>query len=102
MTTTTIYLENSDGIEFEALIKAKFVPFERGYRDSLGVPEEPDIDEHFEILESSIEGRDMDFDEMSEFLGGEISADEIERQVNEALFEQYNDDYECYLESRIP
>lgn len=49
----TLEVELSGGVtqEFSYTVYATYVPYERGHRDSLGAPEEPDYPSYIEIQE---------------------------------------------------
>lgn len=80
-----------NGITVE--IEALHVPAERGCRDKFGVPLEPDYDAYFDIIDTVIDGKSYDDDQLFELIGFDISD-----KIQESLHSEYEYQYESYFE----
>jgi len=80
------YKEDVKGIEREIGVDFHYHPFQKGYRDSLGVPEEPDEEAHFEILNVFIDGEYVTDEETEQIFGMDWEA--LDQWLQEALFDE--------------
>jgi hypothetical protein len=82
------YKEDVNGVERKISFNYYYHPFSRGSRDSLGVPEEPDEEAHFEILDFYVDGEYKTDLETEEIFGLDFYA--MDDWLQEALFEEHN------------
>jgi len=96
MKTTTEYLMPNDKI---LIITGQYNEYCRGSRDRFGVPLEPDSDEFFEILSTTIDDVEYTSDELAMILN--MTFDEVEELLNDCLTEQDECDYDAYIDNMI-
>jgi hypothetical protein len=77
-------------------ITAEYVDFERGERDSFGVPLEPDFDAHFIIDDIYIGDKNYSLHELAELL--DYSFSYVSEMIQDALGDKLESDYELYNE----
>ena len=77
-------------------ITAEYVDFERGERDSFGVPLEPDFDAHFIIDDIYIGDKNYSIHELAELL--DYSFSYVSEMIQDALGDKLESDYELYNE----
>jgi hypothetical protein len=75
---------------------AEYVDFERGERDSFGVPLEPDFDAHFIIEDIYIGDKNHSIHELAQLL--DYSFSYVSEMIQEALGNKLESDYELYNE----
>jgi hypothetical protein len=80
------YKEDVNGVERKISFNYYYHPFSRGSRDSLGVPEEPDEEAYFEILDFYVDGEYKTDEETEEIFGLDFYA--MDDWLQEALFEE--------------
>ena len=93
-TQITEYDNDNNGYIIE--ITAEYVDFERGERDSFGVPLEPDFDAHFIIEDIYIDDKNYSLHELAELL--EYSFNYVSEMIQDALADKLESDYELYNE----
>ena len=77
-------------------ITAEYVDFERGERDSFGVPLEPDFDAHFIIEDIYIGDKNYSLHELAALL--DYSFNYVSEMIQDALADKLESDYELYNE----
>lgn len=77
-------------------ITAEYHEYERGERDSFGVPLEPDFDAHFEIEDIYIGEKNYSIHELAELL--DYSFNYVNEMIQDALSDQLECDFELYNE----
>jgi hypothetical protein len=77
-------------------ITAEYVDFERGERDSFGVPLEPDFDAHFIISDIYIGDKNYSIHQLAELL--DYSFSYVSEMIQDALGDKLESDYELYNE----
>jgi hypothetical protein len=80
------YKEDINKVERKLSFNYIYHPFCKGYRDSLGVPEEPDEPAHFEILDFYVDGEYKTDQETEEIFGMDWEA--LDEWLQEALFDE--------------
>ena len=80
------YKEDVKGIEREISFNYTYHPFCKGYRDSLGVPEEPDEEAYFEILDFYVDGEYKTDQETEEIFG--MDWETMDEWLQEALLDE--------------
>jgi len=80
------YKEDVNGVERKIKISYYYHPYSRGYRNSLGVPEEPDEEACFEILDFYVDGEYKTDEETEEIFGLDFYA--MDDWLQEKLFEE--------------
>jgi len=80
------YKEDVNGVERKISFDYQYHPFCKGYRDSLGVPEEPDEEAYFEILDFYVDGEYKTDQETEEIFGMDWEA--MDEWLQEALLDE--------------
>lgn len=80
------------------IIFGEYIPASKGFRDSLGVPEEPDYDAEVFIDNTFVDGKDLTTDEIAEML--EMKSYDLDDMFEEAILNKYHDDKEAAAEAR--
>lgn len=93
---TQITEYDNDNNAYEIEITAEYVDFERGERDSFGVPLEPDFDAHFIIEDIYIGDKNYSLHELSALL--DYSFNYVSEMIQDALADKLESDYELYNE----
>jgi hypothetical protein len=93
---TEITEYDNDNNAYLIEITAEYVDFERGERDSFGVPLEPDFDAHFIIDEIYIGDKNYSLHELAELL--DYSFSYVSEMIQDALGDKLESDYELYNE----
>lgn len=93
---TQITEYDNDNNAYEIEITAEYVDFERGERDSFGVPLEPDFDAHFIIEDIYIGDKNYSLHELAALL--DYSFNYVSEMIQDALAEKLESDYELYNE----
>jgi hypothetical protein len=93
---TEITEYDNDNNAYLIEITAEYVDFERGERDSFGVPLEPDFDAHFIIQDIYIGDKNHSINELSELL--DYSFSYVSEMIQDALGDKLESDYELYNE----
>ena len=93
---TEITEYDNDNNAYLIEITAKYVHFERGERDSFGVPLEPDFDAHFIIEDIYIGDKNHSIHELAELL--DYSFSYVSEMIQDALGDKLESDYELYNE----
>ena len=93
-TQITEYDNNNNAYLIE--ITAQYVDFERGERDSFGVPLEPDFDAHFIIEDIYIGDKNYSLHELAALL--DYSFNYVSEMIQDALADKLESDYELYNE----
>jgi len=93
---TEITEYDNDNNVYLIKITAEYVDFERGERDSFGVPLEPDFDAHFIIEDIYIGDKNYSLHELAELL--DYSFSYVSEMIQEALGDKLESDYELYNE----
>jgi len=93
---TEITEYDNDNNAYLIEITAEFVDFERGERDSFGVPLEPDFDAHFIIYDIYIGDKNYSLHELAELL--DYSFSYVSEMIQDALGDKLESDYELYNE----
>jgi hypothetical protein len=93
---TEITEYDNDNNAYLIEIIAEYVDFERGERDSFGVPLEPDFDAHFIIDEIYIGDKNYSLHELAELL--DYSFSYVSEMIQDALGNKLESDYELYNE----
>jgi hypothetical protein len=93
---TEITEYDNDNNAYLIEITAEYVDFERGERDSFGVPLEPDFDAHFIIDNIYIGDKNYSLHELAELL--DYSFSYVSEMIQDALGDKLESDYELYNE----
>jgi hypothetical protein len=93
---TQITEYDNDNNAYIIEITAEYVDFERGERDSFGVPLEPDFDAHFIIEDIYIGDKNYSLHELSALL--DYSFNYVSEMIQYALADKLESDYELYNE----
>ena len=93
---TQIKEYDNDNNAYLIEITAEYVDFERGERDSFGVPLEPDFDAHFIIQDIYIGDKNYSLHELAELL--DYSFSYVSEMIQDALGDKLESDYELYNE----
>jgi len=93
---TEITEYDNDNNAYLIKITAEYVDFERGERDSFGVPLEPDFDAHFIIDDIYIGDKNYSIHELAELL--DYSFSYVSEMIQDALGDKLESDYELYNE----
>ena len=93
---TEITEYDNDNNAYLIEITAEYVDFERGERDSFGVPLEPDFDAHFIIDDIYIGDKNYSIHELAQLL--DYSFSYISEMIQDALGDKLESDYELYNE----
>jgi len=93
---TEITEYDNDNNAYLIEITAEYVDFERGERDSFGVPLEPDFDAHFIIENIYIGDKNYSLHELAELL--DYSFSYVSEMIQDALGDKLESDYELYNE----
>jgi hypothetical protein len=93
---TEITEYDNDNNAYLIEITAEYVDFERGERDSFGVPLEPDFDAHFIIDDIYIGDKNYSIHELAELL--DYSFSYVSEMIQDALGDKLESDYELYNE----
>jgi hypothetical protein len=93
---TQITEYDNDNNAYLIEITAEYVDFERGERDSFGVPLEPDFDAHFIIDDIYIGDKNYSIHEFAELL--DYSFSYVSEMIQDALGDKLESDYELYNE----
>ena len=93
---TEITEYDNDNNAYLIEITAEYIDFERGERDSFGVPLEPDFDAHFIIEDIYIGDKNYSIHELTELL--DYSFSYVSEMIQEALGDKLESDYELYNE----
>jgi hypothetical protein len=93
---TEITEYDNDNNAYLIEITAEYVDFERGERDSFGVPLEPDFDAHFIIDDIYIGDKNYSIHELAELL--DYSFTYVSEMIQDALGDKLESDYELYNE----
>jgi hypothetical protein len=93
---TQITEYDNDNNAYLIEITAEYVDFERGERDSFGVPLEPDFDAHFIIDDIYIGDKNYSIHELAELL--DYSFSYVSEMIQDALGDKLESDYELYNE----
>lgn len=93
---TQITEYDNDNNAYQIEITAEFVDFERGERDSFGVPLEPDFDAHFIIEDIYIGDKNHSIHELAELL--DYSFNYVSEMIQDVLADKLESDYELYNE----
>jgi hypothetical protein len=93
---TEITEYDNDNNAYLIEITAEYVDFERGQRDSFGVPLEPDFDAHFIIDDIYIGDKNYSLHELAELL--DYSFSYVSEMIQDALGDKLESDYELYNE----
>ena len=93
---TQITEYDNDNNAYLIEITAEYVDFERGERDSFGVPLEPDFDAHFIIDDIYIGDKNYSLHELAELL--DYSFSYVSEMIQDALGDKLESDYELYNE----
>jgi hypothetical protein len=93
---TEITEYDNDNNAYLIEITAEYVDFERGERNSFGVPLEPDFDAHFIIEDIYIGDKNYSIHELAELL--DYSFSYVSEMIQEALGDKLESDYELYNE----
>ena len=93
---TQITEYDNDNNAYQIEITAEYVDFERGERDSFGVPLEPDFDAHFIIEDIYIGDKNYSLHELAALL--DYSFSYVSEMIQDALADKLESDYELYNE----
>jgi hypothetical protein len=93
---TQITEYDNDNNAYLIEITAEYVDFERGERDSFGVPLQPDFDAHFIIEDIYIGDKNYSLNELAELL--DYSFSYVSEMIQDALGDKLESDYELYNE----
>jgi hypothetical protein len=93
---TEITEYDNDNNAYLIEITAEYVDFERGERDSFGVPLEPDFDAHFIIDDIYIGDKNYSLHELAKLL--DYSFSYVSEMIQNALGDKLESDYELYNE----
>jgi hypothetical protein len=93
---TEITEYDNDNNAYLIEITAEYVDFERGERDSFGVPLEPDFDAHFIIDDIYIGDKNHSIHELAQLL--DYSFSYVSEMIQDALGDKLESDYELYNE----
>jgi hypothetical protein len=93
---TEITEYDNDNNAYLIEITAEYVDFERGERDSFGVPLEPDFDAHFIIEDIYIGDKNYCLHGLAELL--DYSFSYVSEMIQDALGDKLESDYELYNE----
>jgi hypothetical protein len=93
---TEITEYDNDNNAYLIEITAEYVDFERGERDSFGVPLEPDFDAHFIIEDIYIGDNNYSLHELAQLL--DYSFSYVSEMIQDALGDKLESDYELYNE----
>jgi hypothetical protein len=93
---TQITEYDNDNNAYLIEITAEYVDFERGERDSFGVPLEPDFDAHFIIDDIYIGDKNYSLHELAQLL--DYSFSYVNEMIQDALGDKLESDYELYNE----
>jgi len=93
---TQITEYDNDNNTYIIEIIAEYVDFERGERDSFGVPLEPDFDAHFIIEDIYIGDKNYSLHELAQLL--DYSFNYVSEMIQDALADKLESDYELYNE----
>ena len=93
---TQITEYDNDNNTYIIEIIAEYVDFERGERDSFGVPLEPDFDAHFIIEDIYIGDKNYSLHELAALL--DYSFNYVSEMIQDALADKLESDYELYNE----
>jgi hypothetical protein len=93
---TEITEYDNDNNAYLIEITAEYVEFERGERDSFGVPLEPDFDAHFIIEDIYIGDKNHSIHELAELL--DYSFSYVSEIIQDALGDKLESDDELYNE----
>jgi hypothetical protein len=93
---TEITEYDNDNNAYLIEITAEYVDFERGERDSFGVPLEPDFDAHFIIDDIYIGDKNYSLHELAQLL--DYSFSYVSEMIQDALGDKLESDYELYNE----
>jgi hypothetical protein len=93
---TQITEYDNDNNAYLIEITAEYVDFERGERDSFGVPLEPDFDAHFIIDDIYIGDKNYSLHELAQLL--DYSFSYVSEMIQDALGDKLESDYELYNE----
>ena len=93
---TQITEYDNDNNAYIIEITAEYVDFERGERDSFGVPLEPDFDAHFIIEDIYIGDKNYSLHELAALL--DYSFNYVSEMIQDALSDKLESDYELYNE----
>jgi hypothetical protein len=93
---TEITEYDNDNNAYLIEITAEYVDFERGERDSFGVPLEPDFDAHFIIENIYIGDKNYSLHELAQLL--DYSFSYVSEMIQDALGDKLESDYELYNE----
>lgn len=80
-------------------ITAEYYEYERGSRDSFGVPLEPDHDAYFVIEDIMINGKNHSLNEIATIL--DYSIDYVDYIIKEALSDKIESDLYNYYDNQI-
>jgi len=93
---TQITEYDNDNKAYIIEITAEYVDFERGERDTFGVPLEPDFDAHFIIEDIYIGDKNYSLHELAALL--DYSFNYVSEMIQDALADKLESDYELYNE----
>ena len=93
---TQITEYDNDNNAYLIEITAEYHDYERGERDSFGVPLEPDFDAHFIIEDIYIGDKNYSLHELSALL--DYSFNYVSEMIQDALADKLESDYELYNE----
>jgi hypothetical protein len=93
---TEITEYDNDNNAYLIEITAEYIDFERGERDSFGVPLEPDFDAHFIIDDIYIGDKNYSLHELAQLL--DYSFSYVSEMIQDALGDKLESDYELYNE----
>lgn len=93
---TQITEYDNDNNAYLIEITAEYHDYERGERDSFGVPLEPDFDAHFIIEDIYIGDKNYSLHELAALL--DYSFNYVSEMIQDALADKLESDYELYNE----
>jgi hypothetical protein len=93
---TQITEYDNDNKEYIIDITAEYYEYEKGSRDSFGVPLEPDFDAHFIIDDIYIGDKNYSLHELAQLL--DYSFSYVSEMIQDALGDKLESDYELYNE----
>ena len=93
---TEITEYDNDNNAYLIEITAEYIDFERGERDSFGVPLEPDFDAHFIIDDIYIGDKNYSLHGLAQLL--DYSFSYVSEMIQDALGDKLESDYELYNE----
>jgi hypothetical protein len=93
---TQITEYDNDNNAYLIEITAEYYEYEKGGRDSFGVPLEPDFDAHFIIEDIYIGDKNYSLHELAQLL--DYSFSYVSEMIQDALGDKLESDYELYNE----